>query len=74
MDGKNCGVAWGNLLSYIILPFPVVMYNDPLDYIRAGKAIADRKKNSLQAILTYRVAHFSVRKFGIKVRLKMHFR
>lgn len=71
MDGKNCGVAWGNLLSYIILPFPVVMYNDPLDYIRAGKAIADRKKNSLQAILTYRVAHFSVRKFGIKVGVAM---
>ncbi|KAG6505928.1 wax ester synthase/diacylglycerol acyltransferase 11-like [Zingiber officinale] len=71
MDGKNCGVAWGNLLSYIILPFPVIMYNDPLDYVRAGKAIAERKKNSLQAILTYRCAHFCVRKFGIKPGVAM---
>ncbi|URE23269.1 hypothetical protein MUK42_18252 [Musa troglodytarum] len=66
MAGKNCGVKWGNLISYIILPFPIAMYQDPLDYVRKGKAIVDRKKSSLHAVLAYRCATFLIKKFGVK--------
>lgn len=68
MAGKNCGVKWGNLISYVILPFPIAMYEDPLDYVRKGKAAVDRKKNSLQAVLAYRCATFLIKMFGVKVR------
>ncbi|WOK95687.1 O-acyltransferase WSD1-like isoform X2 [Canna indica] len=66
MEGKTCGLKWGNFLSYMILSFPIVMYKDMLDYIRKGKAIVDKRKNSLQPVIMYRCAHFFVRKFGIK--------
>ncbi|XP_065022363.1 wax ester synthase/diacylglycerol acyltransferase 11-like isoform X1 [Musa acuminata AAA Group] len=66
MAGKNCGVKWGNLISYVILPFPIAMYEDPLDYVRKGKAAVDRKKNSLQAVLAYRCATFLIKMFGVK--------
>ena len=68
MAGKNCGVMWGNLISSVILPFPIAMYEDPLDYVRKGKAAVDRKKNSLQAVLAYRCATFLIKMFGVKVR------
>ncbi|XP_072956365.1 wax ester synthase/diacylglycerol acyltransferase 11-like isoform X1 [Typha angustifolia] len=65
-EGKGKGSKWGNWLGYIILPFPVVMYEDPLDYIRKGKATADRKKKSLEAIFTYMSGDLIVKIFGIK--------
>lgn len=48
---------------------------NPLDYIRRAKATADRKKNSLGAIFTYKGAELIVKCFGIKVihGLLMHY-
>ncbi|KAJ0971732.1 hypothetical protein J5N97_019691 [Dioscorea zingiberensis] len=65
-DGKG-DVKWGNWLGYVILTFPIVLFRDPLDYVRKGKAIADRKKKSLEAIFTYTAADLIVSFFGIKV-------
>lgn len=67
MEGKDGRTKWGNLIGYIIFPFSIKMYKDPLDYIRKGKENADRKKNSLEAILTYKSADLIVKCFGIKV-------
>lgn len=67
MEGKNGGTKWGNLLGYIILPFSINDYKDPLDYIRMGQEIAKRKKNSLEAIFTYKSADLIVKCVGIKV-------
>jgi WS/DGAT C-terminal domain len=64
--GKN-SAKYGNRIGYIILQFPVVIHNDPLDYVRRGKAIAARKKNSLEAVSTYFTAELILKLFGIKV-------
>ncbi|XP_074585328.1 wax ester synthase/diacylglycerol acyltransferase 11-like [Curcuma longa] len=66
MEGRDGGTKWGNLLGYLIMPIPIVNYVDPLDYVRQGKVIADRKKNSLEAIFTYKSADLIVKLFGIK--------
>ncbi|CAL9072986.1 unnamed protein product [Musa acuminata var. zebrina] len=61
-DGET---KWGNFIGYIILPFSIMRCKNPLDYIRRAKATADRK-NSLEAIFTYKGAELIVKCFGIK--------
>uniref|UniRef100_J3M9L1 Uncharacterized protein n=1 Tax=Oryza brachyantha TaxID=4533 RepID=J3M9L1_ORYBR len=65
-SSKNNAARWGNLIGYIVLPFRIAMYDDPLEYIRQGKRTVDRKKNSLEAIFTYWSGNLIVKLFGIK--------
>lgn len=67
MQAGKCDAKWGNLMGYMILPFPIAFHRDPLDYVRKGKAIADRKKSSLEAIFTYSCAYMMMKLFGVKV-------
>ncbi|XP_010924517.2 wax ester synthase/diacylglycerol acyltransferase 11 isoform X1 [Elaeis guineensis] len=64
--GKGGGAKWGNKLGYMVLQFPIAIFEDPLEYIRRGKAIAERKKNSLEAVFTYWSAWVIVKIFGIE--------
>ncbi|PKA53336.1 O-acyltransferase WSD1 [Apostasia shenzhenica] len=63
---KDSGAKWGNQLGYILLRFPIMKCENPLNYIRKGKTIADRKKKSLEAIFTYNSAMLIVKFFGIE--------
>ncbi|OAY70126.1 O-acyltransferase WSD1, partial [Ananas comosus] len=56
----------GELAGYIRLPFAIAMYEDPLDYVRKGEAIAKRKKSSLEAIFTFLSGDLVTKLFGIK--------
>ncbi|KAJ8485896.1 hypothetical protein OPV22_018381 [Ensete ventricosum] len=71
MEGRDGGTKWGNLIGYIILPLDIFNHKDPLDYVRRGKAIADRKKNSLEAIFTYKSAELIIKCLGIKAAAKL---
>lgn len=75
MEGRDGETKWGNFIGYIILPFLIMGCKNPLDYIRRAKATADRKRNSLEAIFTYKGAELIVKCFGIKVipGLLMHY-
>ncbi|XP_057980238.1 wax ester synthase/diacylglycerol acyltransferase 11-like [Malania oleifera] len=66
MMEKGTEAKWGNQIGYILLPFPVAVRDDPLDYIRTAKAIIDRKKHSLEAIGTSYIADFVIKLLGIK--------
>jgi len=66
MEGGK-GTRWGNWIGYIILKLPILMYEDPLDYVRKGMEIAERKKNSLEAIFTYTSGSLIVKLLGIRV-------
>ncbi|THU72692.1 hypothetical protein C4D60_Mb04t14860 [Musa balbisiana] len=66
MEGRHSGTKWGNYIGYIILPFSIFKYKDPMDYIRKAKEIAGRKKNSLEAIFTYKSGELIVKCLGIK--------
>ncbi|EEF45726.1 conserved hypothetical protein [Ricinus communis] len=59
--------GWGNRIGYIVLPFRIALQDDPLEYIRQAKAAIDRKKLSLEAICTYRIAKLVLAIFGVKV-------
>ncbi|CAD5173394.1 unnamed protein product [Musa acuminata subsp. malaccensis] len=65
-EGRDGETKWGNFIGYLILPFSIMRCKNPLDYIRRAKATADRKKNSLGAIFTYKGAELIVKCFGIK--------
>uniref|UniRef100_M8BJP5 O-acyltransferase WSD1 C-terminal domain-containing protein n=1 Tax=Aegilops tauschii TaxID=37682 RepID=M8BJP5_AEGTA len=64
---KRNEVTWGNKLGYIILPFYLAMHEDPLAYIRKAKKVLDRKKRSLEVILTYKIGLIFTKFFGVKV-------
>ena len=54
-------------MGYIILPFSIVLYKDPLEYVRHAKATIDRKKHSLEAICSYACAKLVLNLLGVKV-------
>ncbi|KAK8960694.1 O-acyltransferase WSD1 [Platanthera guangdongensis] len=67
MMKKGSDARWGNRLGYMLLRFPVMMCEDPLDYIRKGKEVAEKKKNSWEAIFTYTSGLLIVKCLGFKV-------
>ncbi|KAK3147200.1 hypothetical protein QOZ80_3BG0279380 [Eleusine coracana subsp. coracana] len=66
-SGKHNELKWGNRLGYIMLPFEIVMHDDPLDYVRNAKKTVDRKKHSLEAIFTHLDTEMVTKLFGIEV-------
>ncbi|PKA61196.1 O-acyltransferase WSD1 [Apostasia shenzhenica] len=66
MMKEGSGAKWGNQLGYILLPFPVMKCDNPLEYVRKGTAVAERKKKSLEAMFTYASALLIVKTLGIK--------
>ncbi|XP_054789138.1 wax ester synthase/diacylglycerol acyltransferase 11-like isoform X2 [Prosopis cineraria] len=67
MMAEKSKVKWGNWIGYIILPFAVVLQDDPLKYVRQAKSTIDRKKHSLEAICTFGCAKSALKLFGMKV-------
>uniref|UniRef100_A0ACD5UXC3 Uncharacterized protein n=1 Tax=Avena sativa TaxID=4498 RepID=A0ACD5UXC3_AVESA len=63
---KKDDVIWGNQLGYIILPFHLTKHHDPLAYVRRAKKVLDRKKRSLEVIITYMIANIFMKAFGVK--------
>ena len=51
-SGQHNDLRWGNRLGYIMLPFEIAMHDDLLDYVRNAKKTMDRKKHSIEAIIT----------------------
>ncbi|CAL4922725.1 unnamed protein product [Urochloa decumbens] len=73
-SGKHNDLKWGNRLGYIILPFEIAMHEDPLDYIRNAKKTLDRKKHSLEAIITHVMTVMITKLFGIEVSTSLFHR
>jgi hypothetical protein len=68
-SGKHKDVKWGNAVGQIILPFYISMYDDPLEYVRKAKKVIDRKKHSLEVIVTHGIGKRVTEVFGIKVQI-----
>ncbi|CAN6312706.1 unnamed protein product [Urochloa humidicola] len=66
-SGKHNDLKWGNRLGYIMLPFEIAMHDDPLDYVRSAKKTIDRKKHSLEAIITHAITVMVTKLFGTEV-------
>ncbi|KAJ9551003.1 hypothetical protein OSB04_015048 [Centaurea solstitialis] len=64
--------AWGNKISYVILPFDIKHKQDMLDYVREVKTEMERKKASLEPLYTSIIANLVIKLFGIKFAGKMN--
>lgn len=64
---KGSESKWGNQMAYMLLRFPVMECEDPLDYIRKGTAAVEKKKKSWEAIFTYMSSLLIVKTLGFKV-------
>ncbi|XP_074359882.1 wax ester synthase/diacylglycerol acyltransferase 11-like [Apium graveolens] len=64
-EGTKTG-KFGNKIGYVILPLNIGIRDDPLDYVRQAKAAIDRKKASLEPLLTYLFLKFFIKFFGVK--------
>ncbi|PKA61227.1 O-acyltransferase WSD1 [Apostasia shenzhenica] len=69
MMKKGSGAEWGNRIGYILLPLPVMKCDDPLEYVRKGEAIAERKKNSWGAKFIYTSCSLIVKTLGLKAAI-----
>ncbi|KAL1197357.1 Wax ester synthase/diacylglycerol acyltransferase 6 [Cardamine amara subsp. amara] len=67
MMAKKSKCRWGNWIGYIVFPFSIGLCDDPLEHLRKAKRIIDRKKNSLEAVLTYITGKFIIKLFGVEV-------
>jgi len=65
--GSKC--RWGNWIGYIIFPFSIALCDDPLKHLRRAKSTIDRKKNSLEAVLTFVVGKILLNTLGVQVNL-----
>ncbi|KAF8104870.1 hypothetical protein N665_0166s0054 [Sinapis alba] len=72
MMDKGSKCRWGNMIGYIVFPFSIGLRKDPLEHLGTAKRIIDRKKNSLEAALTFIIGKFMIKAFGVKA-LTMHF-
>ncbi|KAK1423821.1 hypothetical protein QVD17_19130 [Tagetes erecta] len=74
---KNSGSAsgWGNKVGIMLLP---VYYHrngsDPLEYLNRAKMMIDRKKLSLEAVLSHQIGYFVMNFFGAKVASILNYR
>lgn len=66
---SKLGTRFGNQFGMILLP---VHYHksgaDPLQYARRAKAMIDTKKQSAEALFSYKIGDFIVSYFGPKVK------
>lgn len=69
MMAKGSKCRWGNWFAYIVFPFSIALRDDPLEHLRRAKSTIDRKKNSLEAVLTFIVGNFLIKFIGVQVSL-----
>lgn len=67
MEMDKMDIKWGNLYGYVLLPFFIGMRDDPMDYVRKAKAIANRQKLSLESVFTVSSTTIIMGAIGIKV-------
>lgn len=67
MEKDKMDIKWGNWFGYVLLPFFIGIRDDPLDYVREAKAIANRKKLSLESLFTFIFATIIMHVIGIEV-------
>ncbi|KAI7729413.1 hypothetical protein M8C21_010251 [Ambrosia artemisiifolia] len=73
---KNAGATgWGNKVGIVLLP---VYYHrnrsDPLQYLKRAKMMMDRKKLSMEAVLSHQIGYFVMKYFGAKVASLLEYR
>ncbi|KAL0789535.1 hypothetical protein Bca101_005781 [Brassica carinata] len=61
--GSKC--KWGNWIGYMLFPLSLALHDDPLEHLRRVKSIIHRKKNSLEALLTFTSTKILIKMLGV---------
>ncbi|KAL6270442.1 hypothetical protein ACE6H2_027353 [Prunus campanulata] len=66
---SNSGSSWGNKFSTFLLPiyYKKSSGTEPLEYLRRAKVIMDRKKQSLEALWSYKIGCFLMTYLGAEI-------
>ena len=67
MMAEKSKAKWGNCIGYVLMPFPLALQEDPLEYVLQAKATIDRKKHSFEAVLSFGCAQLALKLLGHKV-------
>ncbi|KAM6558195.1 hypothetical protein CsatA_027434 [Cannabis sativa] len=73
---KNSESQWGNKFGFLMIPikYHKTTGTDPLIYVRRAKVMLDRKKQSLEAHFSYKVADFVMGYLGSNVAGFLNYR
>ncbi|CAB4290521.1 unnamed protein product [Prunus armeniaca] len=66
---SNSGSSWGNKFSTFLLPiyYKKSSETEPLEYLRRAKVIMDRKKQSLEALFSYKIGCILMTYLGAEI-------
>ncbi|KAI4298475.1 hypothetical protein L6164_032029 [Bauhinia variegata] len=72
----NSGARWGNKFGVLLLPVYYQRSNctDPLEYVKRAKTVMDRKKQSFEALFSYKLGDLVMSYFGSKVASLLNYR
>ncbi|CAN7100633.1 unnamed protein product [Brassica rapa subsp. narinosa] len=65
MMAKGSKCKWGNWIGYMLFPLSLALHDDPLEHLRRVKSIIQRKKNSLEALLTFTSTKILIKMLGV---------
>ncbi|RID58804.1 hypothetical protein BRARA_F02073 [Brassica rapa] len=65
MMAKGSKCKWGNWIGYMLFPLSLALHDDPLEHLRRVKSIIHRKKNSLEALLTFTSTKILIKMLGV---------
>ncbi|BFG41865.1 hypothetical protein CerSpe_281390 [Prunus speciosa] len=73
---SNSGSSWGNKFSTFLLPiyYKKSSGTEPLEYLRRAKVIMDRKKQSLEALWSYKIGCFLMTYLGAEIATRILYR
>ena len=66
--GSKC--RWGNFIGLVVFPLWIRCEDDPLKYIRRARATMDKKKISMEPLISYGILKLIMKIFGEKVKYK----
>ncbi|KAE9611011.1 hypothetical protein Lal_00015812 [Lupinus albus] len=73
---SNSGARWGNKFGMILLPVYYHRSNssNPLEYLKRAKAMIDRKKQSFEALFSYKIGDLVMSTLGPKFASYLNYR
>ncbi|OIW00829.1 hypothetical protein TanjilG_08268 [Lupinus angustifolius] len=73
---SNSGARWGNKFGMILLPVYYHRSNNsnPLEYLKRAKAMIDRKKQSFEALFSYKIGDIVMSTLGPKFASYLNYR
>ncbi|CAG7874201.1 unnamed protein product, partial [Brassica rapa] len=64
---------WRNLIGLVVFPLWIRCEDDPLKYVRRAKTTMDKKKISMEPLISYGIVKIIMKIFGERLKLILTF-